>query len=194
MGADGVVHRGDGIGGRSPIDVALAALIGDQRTAEAAQVRSRMHWLAQQGAEEASVRGVLVDLAETGSTAVIAVRGRGPCPGRVRLVGADFAVIDAAPGDVVVPLAAIDSIRSVPGRRTPVGRIEPAMGLALHPLLAELAIERPVVTVTTANGDRIAGELRSVGRDLLRLADPDTRAEAVIVPLGSVCEVLIPTR
>ena len=156
-------------------------------------VRSQTYWLGRQSAEETSLRGVLVDLAEGGSSAVIVVRGSGPCPGTVRLVGDDFAVVESVPGQLLVPLAAVEAIRSAPGRSLPRGRLVALSGVTLRCLLTELSADRPRMVATSTSGERSAGELRSVGADVIRMVDPTTRSD-VLVPLESVCEVLLPTQ
>ena len=68
---------------------ALHHWIADGRIDEAARARARQHWLERQAAEDATMLGVLIDLAERGRpvTATTVAGRRVTCP--VRAVGAD---------------------------------------------------------------------------------------------------------
>ena len=176
---------------RSPVDVALARLLSEARVAEATSVRSRGRWLRQQSDEEATLLAVLVDLGETGAPVVVGVRGRGATVGTVTVVGADVVVLQTAVGELLVPLASLGWVRAEPGTTVPVGgrTIDAPVGLAA--LLTELAADRAAVAVGTTDGDRLVGELRAVGRDVVRLAEPARPGAGVVVPLAAVTEVLV---
>ncbi len=176
---------------RSPVDDALARLLAEARVADATAGRARGRWLRQQSDEEATLLAVLVDLGEAGTPVVVGVRGRGPTPGTITTVGADVVVVRTTVGDLVVPVGSLGWVRAEPGSTVPVGgrRIDAPVSLAS--LLVELAADRPAVAVGSVDGARHVGDLRAVGRDVVRVVDPARPGAGVVIPLGAVTEVLL---
>lgn len=158
---------------------------------EAASARARERWLRQSSAEGSTFAGVLLDLAERGAPVVVSGAGGRRHRGVVVAVGADFVALRTADGaDVLLAFAGVAAVRSEP-RATPAPgdrHVEVDVGLA--EALSAVAEDRPrVLVVTVADGEGLAGELRSAGRDLLVLRlDGPTRAPAY-VPLAAVAEV-----
>jgi hypothetical protein len=158
---------------------------------EAAGARARERWLRRAADEGATFAGVLLDLAERGSPVIVAGRAGRRHRGVIRAVGVDFCGLRGRDrGDVLLSFAGIAAVR-------PEARSVPAPGdrpvdvdVGLGEALAAVAEERPrVLVVTMADADGLAGELRSVGRDVLVLRlDGPTRPTAY-VPLASVAEV-----
>src|SRR5690606_15824293 len=112
--------------------------------------------------------------------------------GGVRAVGCGVVVLGAGPGpggEVLVPLAAVTSLRAGPGDGPVVGDRPTGDGPTLVDLLADLAAERAAVRVVTVGGDAVAGELRAVGRDVLVVAP--SGGGAAYVALGAVAEVAV---
>src|SRR5690606_1643883 len=106
--------------------------------------------------------------------------------------GSDVVVLGAGPGpggEVLVPLAAVTSLRAGPGDGPVVGDRPTGDGPTLVDLLADLAAERAAVRVVTVGGDAVAGELRAVGRDVLVVAP--SGGGAAYVALGAVAEVAV---
>jgi hypothetical protein len=106
------------LGGRTRLDAALGRLTDETRGDEAARARSREHWLRRQADEEASLGGVLVDLAERGDRVVLStVTGRRH-RGWLVAVGDDFCVVRAESGaEVLVSHRGLATVRAEPGRR-----------------------------------------------------------------------------
>ncbi len=183
---------GRGVIASAPFDTELARWSAAARAEDAAGARARERWLRQAATEEASMAGVLTDLAERCLPVVVqTVAGR--ChTGVVTAVGRDFCVVSVASGrQVLVALSALAAVRPEGGAAVPVGDRVLAPGLELGEALFALAGERPHAHVVTAAGDGIRGEVRSVGRDVLtfRLDGADRRT--VYVPLAAVTEVAL---
>ncbi len=164
------------------------------RAAEVAAARTRQQWLRRQAAEEATLAGIALDLAE--QSAVVVVRTTAGRAHRGRLVGVsgDLAVLRSqgrALSTVIVPWAAVASLRPHGTRRPsePGPRSVP-LDLRLVDVLAAVAGDRRRVLVAFSGGqDLLAGELQSVGSDVITLrVDADPPA-TVYVRLASVTEV-----
>lgn len=129
---------------------------------------------------------------ERGAPVTVHTRAGGRHAGVVRAVGSDVVVLGAGPGpggEVLVPLAAVTSLRAGPGDGPVVGDRPTGDGPTLVDLLADLAAERAAVRVVTVGGDAVAGELRAVGRDVLVVAP--SGGGAAYVALGAVAEVAV---
>ncbi|MGI8984431.1 MAG: hypothetical protein ACR2HM_07865 [Acidimicrobiales bacterium] len=163
----------------------------DARAREAADARVRERWLRAQAAEESSLEGVLLALAERDETVVVTTVAGRRHRGAVVGVGVDFAALRAPAGlTTLVAFAALGDIRVVDsGRRsaTTTGAAGAGLGARLGEVLAQAAGQRPRVSVQTGAAG-LLGELRAVGGDLLTLR-ADGAAGTVYVPLASVSEV-----
>ncbi len=159
---------------------------------EAAASRARERWLRQQAGEEATLVGVLLDLAESGTGVIMAVSGRRH-HGTITAVAEDFCALrEARPTDHLVAYAAISGVEPREGM-APAGDRARALDMTLREALATLVAERPRVQVTDQFGDTRVGELASVGQDIVVLR-PDGGARAVrhlYVPVSSIAEVAI---
>ncbi|MGH9184592.1 MAG: hypothetical protein ACRD0U_02070 [Acidimicrobiales bacterium] len=171
----------------------LEHFAADARASEVAGARARQRWLRRAAHEEANVRGLLLDLAEGGTPVVLhTVTGR-RLRATVRTVGADFVTLWADSGtETLVAIWAVTSIRS---ERTaaPTGDRHVEIMLTLAETVAALAGDQPRVLVVTGPGPggHIAGQLSSVGRDVLVLR-PDGEARArTFVPIGAVAELVV---
>lgn len=178
-------------GGSASFDADLRNLTDDERAAAAADARRRQHWLHQQAADEGSLGGVLLDLGERKQLVALSTAGGRTVRGVIATMGTDFVGL-RSPGSerVLVPLAAITAIRPEPGTTPTVGdrlvHVDASIGAVLH----GLAAERPWVSLHTAAEDGAAGELRSVGQDVLVLRS--LAGEATYVPLATVTDVVVP--
>jgi len=164
--------------------------VAELRADDAARGRARASWLARQAEEDATLAGVLTDLAERGRPVVVTVRGGGRHRGAVRLVGADFCALHIATGsDVVVAFAAIAAVAPQPGEAGATGDrgALPATTLG-HALAALAGSGRRVRVLPVGGGDAFSGELRSAGRDLVALR-LDGTGGLVYVPLASLAEL-----
>jgi len=170
----------------------FARWTAEARVEEAARARAREGWLRRQAEESASLAGVVADVLERGAPVTVHTRAGGRHAGVVRAVGSDVVVLGAGPGpggEVLVPLAAVTSLRAGPGDGPVVGDRPTGDGPTLVDLLADLAAERAAVRVVTVGGDAVAGELRAVGRDVLVVAP--SGGGAAYVALGAVAEVAV---
>lgn len=172
----------------------LARWTGDTRAGEAAESRMRERWLRRQAEEDARFAGVLLDLSE--GDAAVAVRtttGR-TLHGRLAAVARDFCVVRHAGLATFLAFAAIASVRPEPGHRAGEAASQRAapVSAGLGEALAGLAGERPRVRIAVEGGsDALAGELRSVGADVVTLRLDGLQGGSVYVPLAAVREVTL---
>lgn len=164
-----------------------ATLVADA----AAAARARERWLRRAAEEDATFAGVLLDLAERSSPVVVAGRGGRRHRGVVQAVGADFCGLRAADGsDVLLTFVGIASVRPEPRAEPSSGDRPVELAVGLAEALAAIAEDRPrVLVVTMADADGVAGELRTVGRDVLGLRLDGPARPLAYVPLASVAEV-----
>lgn len=172
----------------------LEHLVADAVAEEAARERSQTRMLRQIAEEEATFAGVALDLAERG-TAVVARTSSGRTHrGRVLAVGRDFVVLrDGAGPPAFLALGAVSSFRPQPGSAsvdTAGGRAAP-LDVGLAALLVGVAAQRPRVQVTAVGDEPVAGQLRSVGLDVLTLRLDGGAAVRAHVRFDAVTEVLL---
>ena len=167
----------------------LTRFLAEQRADAAAASRARERWLRQAAEEEATVAGVLLDLAERADVVVVAVGGERRHRGRVGAVGEDFVSLRTDQAEVLVRIDAVTSIRA--DGPPPEGATRAcALDLTLAEALAALAGDRPQVLLVGRDGSRLSGEVRSVGRDVLALR-PTDGGGTVHVPLAPLVEVVL---
>ena len=192
----GAVPPGAGVLGAHDFGNRLERWIAEARTADAAAARSRARWLRVQAEESSTLLGVLVDLAERASPVVLHGRAGRRHRGVVTIVGEDFcAVRTDANLDVFLAYHAISSIRPDTRGPAPTGHRSVQADVDLVRFLSTVAADRPrVLIVTTVDEDGIAGELRSVGRDVvaLRLDGPDRASAYVAIPVIAEVSLVTP--
>jgi hypothetical protein len=180
----------DDLLGVSGLLARLDRWVASARVDEAAASRARERWLRQIAEESASFAGVLLDLAERGEPVTVQGRGGRRHRGTISAIGADFAALRTPSGaDVLLAFAGIASIRTDGHDAGPRGDRATSFELGLAEAVAAIAADRPrVLLVTTADGDGLAGELRSVGRDVatVRL---DGDGGLAYVPLNAIAEL-----
>lgn len=144
---------------------------------EAARGRARASWLRIQAESEATLVGVLVDLAEHGRPVALEVAGQ-RITGLVVGVGSDFAALRTALGqDVMVRTSVIDVVRAHPELADTVGDRVPLLETSFDAILGPVAADRPTVLVRTVGGTTVRGVLRSAGADAVHVradGDPPT--------------------
>ena len=162
-------------------------LLDEARIADGGAARRRERGLTRAATEGATMRGTLVDLVERRSGIVVRTDTGVALRGRLRLVGTDFCVVAAEPGDVWLALAGITSVRPDAGETHGAATGDrAAVDLSLAEALARIADERPRVNFVVAGGERLAGALVGVGADVASLRlDGDPPAVAY-VSLASV--------
>lgn len=166
--------------------------VEEARVDAAAVGRGRERWLREVAEQEATLVGVLIDLAERGVPVTLQLHGGRRHQGVVRGVGADFVALTIAAGsDVLVAVAGIDTVRTAPDVPATVGDRVADTELLLSDVLAELAADREQVRVVTRDGDAIAGQLRSVGHDVAVLRTQAAQPATVYVAVTAISEVAI---
>ncbi len=174
---------------------ALSGWAADARADEAGRARARESWLRRQAAAEATLPGLLVDLAEREVDVVIDLAaGEHTARGRVRAVGDDFAVVTTRAGHLcLVALAAIAAVRMVGSAwlPEPSGDREPPLTTGLVDALALLAADRPPVQlVLMPSGRTVAGQLVAVGIDLVTVQPAGATAGQRGLPPAAVAVAL----
>jgi hypothetical protein len=165
--------------------------IAEARSNDAAAARARERWMRQQADESATFVGVLMDLAERRTPVVIHGRAGRRHRGTIVAVGMDFCAVRTSSGrDVLLAYSGIGSVRPDSRGSAPSGDRIVHVDLALSGMLSVLAADRPrVLVMTTADADGLAGELRSVGRDVVTLRlDGEPRASAYVA-VDAVAEI-----
>jgi hypothetical protein len=172
----------------------LTRLVGDVRATDAARARSRERSLRQQATEDATLEGLLADLADEGAEVSVRLRSGASASGHIVGLGSDFFVLegDAVGPAVVVSRPAVSSVRRRPGDRGPdtTGDQARAQAVSLTAYLAGLAPEHPRLAAIVSGESRpVVGELRSAGRDVLTVVvdgDPPVTVYLAVVSLESV--------
>jgi hypothetical protein len=168
----------------------LQRLLDDARAEERSQARGRERSLRRVAQESARLGGTVVDLAERGSAVTVRTAAGRSHHGPVRLVATDFCVVGSDAGDIWIALAAVTTVRPHPDERhVPAAGSRPTVDLLLLEALARIEPERPRLSIVLAGGESVAGELQSVGTDVLTLR-LDGRA-ICYVSGSSVREVLL---
>jgi hypothetical protein len=171
-------------------DADLAALVAELSSDQAALTRSRAHWLSRQAAAEGTFGGILRDPAERGRPVLLSLHNGRLHRGVTTVVGADFVVVRVGPGrDVAIALAALSSVRTLPGEPATTGdRFVPA-ATSLAEMLSALGEERTRVLIVGSDARQaVSGELRAVGRDVLTVRLGGDGGTAYVA-LGSVAEI-----
>ncbi|MDH3756172.1 MAG: hypothetical protein OEU32_20090 [Acidimicrobiia bacterium] len=186
---DGFV--GLGSANESPLLDALHRWAAEARVDEAAQARLRERWLLQQAAEDATFTGTLVDLAERGHPIGVHTAGGRRHRGAVTAVGSDFfALRTVQGGDVLVPFDATSFVQPQSGQEVSLGDRSLTVDLLFSEALQELSVDRPrVLVIFRGDQQGIAGELRSVGRDVVTIRLDGSDGSNASVPLLAVAEV-----
>ena len=184
---------GEGLTGR------LERWAADARIDEAARRRARERWLEQQAREEATLLGILADLAERGTVVSLQLRSGGPRRGRVRLIGADFVALapvgDAGgrSGEVLVALHDVVAVATRPGEPVSVGDRSVRSRLTLTEVVIGLAGDRErALLVLTGSDDVVRGTLWSVGQDVVVVRlDGEAIPATMYVALDAISQLAI---
>jgi hypothetical protein len=180
------------LGGGGPWST-LERWIAEGAVDEAARARARRGWLREQAAASTTFVAVLADLADRGRPVLVHSSTGTRHRGRIAALGADFVALATDHGALVLlSHHAITTVRSEPGDPPMRSMRAPELGLTLAQVLSDLGEDRPRVAIATNGSTQLAGELVSVGLDVVTVRlDGDARA-TVYVPLGAVCEVMRP--
>lgn len=149
-------------------DDASGFLAGGQ-VADAVDERRSRRRLRAQAEEAADLAGALADLGEQSVGVRVRTRAGNAYQGTVVAVGADYATVRTAAGDVHVALTAVTTVRPRPAESATAparaGAVE--RGVTLGGLLAEAAEDRPTLTLVVDGFETVTGRLEAVGRDVL---------------------------
>lgn len=169
----------------------LVRLLDEARASDAGATRGRERWLQRQAEEGATLAGSLLDLAERRSLLALRTSSGRVSRGAVVAVGSDFVAL-GTPGSptTCVRLAAITTVRPSGAERhaAATGKRPPPLDLLLVEVLAGLAPVRPRVALV-AGGEMVAGELWSVGADVVTLrldGEPDSVCYVAATAIGEV--------
>ena len=169
----------------------LDAWLADARVEGSADARAREHWLRAAASADATFSGILLDLAERGiAVSVATVAGR-RLQGFVEVLGADFlALRSASGGEVLVALTAISSVRTAPTVDEASGDRVVTTDLRLGDVLGELTAERARVRLVLLDGrEAVAGELRSVGQDVVTVRTDGSAPATAYARTAAIAEV-----
>jgi hypothetical protein len=181
-------EAGDLTGGPGPdrFERWLAAL----RIDEAARARVRRRWLRHAAEEDATLAGVLLDLAERQAPVSLVTSGGRRHHGPVVVVGEDFAGLRTGiDRHVLVRLDHVVSVRPIDEDAAPIGDRDVASSLRLLDVLIGLAGDRLDAWLLLSSGDQVAGSLRSVGRDVVVVRADGGSGTTTYVNLEAVVEV-----
>lgn len=171
----------------------LANWLADCQVDEAAAARARQRSLEQQAAQESTIAGVLLDLAERGQPITVKTAGGQVCEGQVVAVGADFVFVrDDNKGDLLIPTKAIATIRTASADRPVIGA-RPRSSVALLDTLDELAADHAHVLVTIGD-ECVSGQLRVVGADVIMVAVDKARSNMVHIATAAIDHLLVLAR
>lgn len=169
----------------------LAHWLAEGRVEAASEARARQRWLERQAAEEATIAGVLLDLAERSRPIVVRTKGAHTAQGTITAVGTDFVAVRVARlGELLVPLTSIATLRTVPGESPVVGARPLSFVIVFAEALVEMAADRPEVLVSTGN-EEIRGSLRSAGRDLISVTSTAEGRPVVQIASGAIDHLLV---
>ena len=170
---------------------ALQRWVADGRVDEAARARSRRRWLENVATEEATLGGVLLDLAERRRPVTVRTLVGHRITGPIIAVGADFiAVADARLGDTLMPTTRIATVQPAPGDDLPAGDRRHDVVLTFGDALMELAAERPDVMVGVGD-ETLRGELRTASTEVVTLVIADERREPISIALAAIDHVVV---
>lgn len=180
----------------------------DARARDAAEARARERWLRTQAEEEATLAGVLLDMAEQERSVTLHTTAGRSYAGRVQSVGEDFVAISTGGAPVtLVALSAVAVLRpeGAEPRRATVPATAPddgwspatdpgsgrALGVGLADVLAQAAGHRPRVSIDVAD-QTVVGDLRTVGADVLTIRAAGRSSERpglAVISLQSVSAI-----
>jgi hypothetical protein len=189
-----------GIGGTAATgstDASFDGFVDEVRIDHAGASRRREAWLRRQAADDATVAGTLVSLAERGASVSVTTCSGNRHVGRLRGAGADLVLVDVHGARVAITVDAVDSFSAhadhpVDARRLAAfGHRSGADATTLLDLLALVVADRPDVTLVTRSGLRQTGELVAAGADVVMLRPTDGGALSY-TPVASLSEVLLP--
>lgn len=174
----------------------LDRFVADARAEQAAARRRREHWLQRQANDEASLVGVLVDLAERGDAVAVHARAGRVHHGCIEVVGADFILLGRGELPcVVVALTAVSAVTTQSGTPIATGARKVVAVRTLAQLVEGLCGGRERVTLVVDDGRyTVTGTLWSLGQDVVTVRlDSATVADrrTAYLPLVAISELVL---
>lgn len=161
----------------------------EARTTVAADDRARRHWLTQQAAEAATLRGVLRDAAERGARLAVHGQTGATWTGDALSVGDDVLALRTQGGaTLLVRLDVVFAVR-VEGTAAPAGDRHSPIELTMHQALATAVLDRPRVQLSCAEAASVRGMLTEVGDELARVRLDS--GETIVVVLDAIATALV---
>lgn len=177
-------------GSQDAFDEDLTTLSDDVRAEAAIDQRRRQRNLARQGAEDGTLAGTLIDLAEHGATVAISTSAGHQVRGQTVAIGADHVAIQTSNGQLAhVVLAAVAVLQVGPETRATSGDRTVKRVRSMSAVLADLVEQRRTVSVHTTSGETITGSLRDLGVDVVRVRSATGRL--VYVAQGAITVVTL---
>ena len=185
---------------RQPIDTdrddplaGLSSWLADYQVDEAAAARARQRSLEQQAAQESSIAGVLLDLAERGRPVTIKTAGGQVCYGQIVAVGADFVFVrDENEGELLIPTTAIATIGTAATDR-PVTGDRPLSSVVLADTLDELVADQAHVAVSVGD-ECVSGLLQTAGADVIAVAVDEARRDRIHIATAAIDHLAVLAR
>lgn len=182
-----------------PLEQELVQWLAEARVDGAATSRVWERALRQLAAEEATLLGLCLDLAEGSHPILIRTTEGRLHRGRLVAVGADFVALRGATGEAVFfPVTALAWLRPAPGASigaparggNAAGKRTPPLQARLVDVLTGLAADRPRVRlVVTGDPDVWVGRLRACGADVLSVELAGELNLTAWVPMDHVSEL-----
>lgn len=175
--------------GDDDADPSLDHWLSELQVEQAARDRARRWSLRQAAREEATLAGLIADLAERGRPMLVDVASGRHHRGRVRLLGDDFCALRTTSGtETLISFGAITAVRPQPGEAGALGDRTATTATTMAAAAARLAgLGLEVQVVRRGDSTWVTGDLASVGRDVLVLRV--ARRDEIYVPLASVEEL-----
>jgi hypothetical protein len=175
------------------LDGDVTRLIAEERALDAAQARTRERNLRLSASTDATVTGVLVDLAERGDPVVVATTTGRTIRGRIALVARDAVVIGAS----YVRLDAVSWFRRLDRDHAnePAGDRPAPRHTTFAALIASIAVDRPRVSLALIGEAAVLhGELCAAGRDVLTVRLDGAPPLTTYVAVTAVAELTVLAR
>ncbi len=182
-----------------PLELELARWLAEARVDEAVTSRLRERALRQLAADEATLLGLCLDLAEAGRTVLARTTQGRVHRGVLVAVGTDFVALRSPSGEATfLPVDHLAWLRPAPGTWVgaparggeAAGDRRPPLAARLVDIITGLAADRPRVRLVLAGDPDVwAGRLRACGADVLSVEQAIDPPVMGWVPLAQVTEV-----
>ncbi len=168
------LNRPPVIGSSDNQSSALASWLADCVVDEAAAARSRQRSLEQQVAEESSIAGVLLDLAEQQYFVAIKTTLGYSCEGHITSVGADFVLLLSQDNEeIVIPVRSVAVVKGGATNRHCLGA-RTLSRVRFTDVLGGLVADKAQVEVVSGD-ERVVGVLQGAGFDVIAVASQSAK-------------------